>query len=75
MKLIAKTKDGDIFEVRAQRDFPNCQKYIKCCSDDKSFWKKYQGRVKELDIDKASFKNLRSLKGFNSPVEYVWDGK
>jgi len=33
MKLIAKTKDGDIFEVKLQRMFPNCGKRTKCCDE------------------------------------------
>jgi len=49
MKLIAKTKDGDIFEVKAQRMFPNCKtRYTKCCYDDKEFWEKYEAKVKTL---------------------------
>jgi len=60
--------------VAIQRDFPNCTKYIKCCSDDKEFWNKYQARVKELRPKPDAFKDLRPLKGFNSPEEYVWDG-
>jgi len=48
MKLIAKTKDGDIFEVKLQRQFPNCGKYTKCCTDDKEFWQKYEAKVKTL---------------------------
>jgi len=48
MKRIAKTKDGDIYEVRLQKMFPNCGKYTKCCIDDKEFWEKYQEKVKLL---------------------------
>jgi len=48
MKLIAKTKEGDIFEVKLQRQFPNCGKYTKCCVDDSEFWKKYEAKVKSL---------------------------
>ena len=31
-----------------QRDFPNCEKYEKCCTKDEGFWKTLQERVKEL---------------------------
>jgi len=76
MKLIAKTKDGDIYEVKAQRMFPNCKaRYTKCCFDDKAFWAKYQSRVKELDVDKDVYTKPRPAEMFNSPIKYIWDGK
>lgn len=56
MKLIAKTKDGDIYEVRLQRMFPNCDRYTKCCTDDMEFWEKYQKRVKELKPKKQELR-------------------
>ncbi len=52
-----------------------CEKYKECCTTDKEFWAKYEKRVKELIVDEASYKNLKPLKGFNSPETYVWDGK
>jgi len=27
-----------------QRDFPNCQKYKKCCNKDEDFWDKMNGQ-------------------------------
>ena len=56
MKVIAKTKDGDIVEVRLQRMFPNCDRYTKCCDEDREFWKKYQERVKELKPNKTTLR-------------------
>ncbi len=75
MKLIAKTKDGDIYEVKAQRMFPNCNaKYTKCCFDNKAFWDKYQRRVKELIRNEEAYTKPRPLEMFNAPVKYIWDG-
>jgi len=71
MKIIAKTKDGDIYEVRLQRDFPNCQKYTKCCIDDKPFWDKLSDKITATD------KALREQKiptDFYEP-KYTWKGK
>ena len=48
--------------LRVQRMFPNCEKYNKCCVDDRAFWIKYQARLKELKPDKASYDKLRSIK-------------
>jgi len=66
MKLIAKTKDGDIFEVKLQRQFPNCGKYTKCCIDDKEYWEKYVKLVNGLvaEYDESDRKTLikKSLK-------------
>jgi len=33
MKVIAKTIEGEIIEVRLQRMFPNCSKYTHCCDE------------------------------------------
>ena len=30
--------------VKAQRMFPNCEKYKKCCTKDKDFWDKMSGQ-------------------------------
>ena len=50
MKLIAKTKDGDIYEVKVQRMFPNCNKYKSCCTADKEYWDKIQHKFDGLKI-------------------------
>lgn len=68
-------KVADEMIVRAQRMFPNCGKYKKCCVDDKAFWDKYQSRKKELKADKDVYEKLRPVEMFNAPIKYVWDGK
>jgi len=59
MKLIAKTKDGDIFEVKAQRMFPNCKtRYTKCCTEDKEFWDKLDAKVKSVKPEKGEIRRF-----------------
>jgi len=60
------SKTHDLIEpdevvVKAQRMFPNCQKYKKCCSDDKEFWDKLDKKVKEWKPLKHNFR-IKNLK-------------
>ena len=43
--IVYQFKNGDII-VRVQKDFPNCEKYNKCCTDDSKFWSKLDNKVK-----------------------------
>jgi len=53
-----KTHDLPIDEriVPVQRMFPNCHKYIKCCTEDSEFWETLQKRVKEISPKKTYFR-------------------
>jgi len=62
MKLIAKTKDGEIYEVKLQRQFPNCGKYTKCCVDDKEFWEHISNVLKE---EKEKLMKNKPPEGFD----------
>lgn len=81
MKIIAKTKDGDIFQVRLQRNFPNCQKYTKCCDDDKEFFSNYKPLGNSPTIVKRLTKTDKVLQNQNIPHDFYepkqkpWDGK
>ena len=43
--IVYQFPNGDMI-VRVQKDFPNCQKYNKCCTDDSKFWSKLNSKVK-----------------------------
>ena len=47
--------------VRVQRDFPNCQKYKKCCTDDKEFWDKLEAKLKVIEQTKQPFR-IKNIK-------------
>ena len=66
MKLIAKTKDGDIIEVRLQRMFPNCERYTKCCTDDAEFWDKLEAKTRRVKPIKQPFRGIKR----NDPPEW-----
>lgn len=41
-----------------QRDFPNCQKYEKCCDKDEEFWDKIQEQPPVKEVIKMEKKQL-----------------
>ncbi len=58
--------NGDMI-VRVQKDFPNCEKYNKCCTDDSKFWSKLDNKVKE---DKPKAQPFR-IKDIPHP-NFMW---
>ncbi len=69
MKIIAKTNEGEIIEVRLQRMFPNCSKYTHCCDEN---WDKKLERVIKMPIkvdytihtEKDKMKAPKGFKGW-----------
>jgi hypothetical protein len=55
--------------VKVQRMFPNCQKYEKCCTKDKDFWKQLNGQkmpeVPSGDIPIQEIKHEQILHNVN----------
>jgi len=51
--------------VKVQKMFPNCQKYKKCCIEDKEFWEKLDKKVKEQKPQPQPFRR----KKINHPPE------
>ena len=49
----------DEITVRVQRDFPNCQKYERCCKIDKPFWDELESKTKEIVYSKQAFRLQR----------------
>ncbi len=53
--------------VRVQKMFPNCEKYKKCCTDDKEFWdkmKEYKPYIPLSDLIAQQIKKQKSPEGF-----------
>jgi len=69
MKVIAKTTEGEIIEVRLQRMFPNCSKYTKCCTDDSEFWEGLQKLTKVVKPRKHPFRVSSIELGLGKPPE------
>jgi len=72
MKLIAKTKEGDIFEVKLQRQFPNCGKYKICCKNYAIFWDKLDAKVKSYKPEKGEvrrFDDEEYIKRFEQRIK------
>jgi len=63
LKIYRTNKDE--ITVRVQRDFPNCQKYNKCCRIDKPFWDELKQKLKQIEYRKHPFR----LKKQNDPPE------
>ena len=55
--------------VRVQRDFPNCQKYTKCCRVDKPFWDELNSKLKEIEHKKQPFREKRVTIIHTKPPE------
>ena len=70
---------GPALLVKTQSMFPNCSKYTKCCSDDKSFWDVVEkmnkaGEVIVPEREPYTFKEIKQRKliipkGFANKVE------
>ena len=61
---VASSKTHDLIEqdeivVKVQRMFPNCAKYVKCCTDDKEFWNKLDAKVKSVKPVKQPFRRQK----------------
>jgi len=72
-KIIAIVPDGII--VRAERMFPNCEKYKKCCTKDEKFWDNLQERVKEINPKKQPFRIKKVKLEFTKAPEGFADGE
>ena len=63
----------DEIVVKVQMMFPNCEKYKKCCTDDKEFWDKLEAKLKVIEQTKQPFRlktllmeqQLRTPEGFD----------
>ena len=60
--IVYQFPNGDVI-VRVQRDFPNCQKYDKCCRMDKPFWDELEAKTKDIKYNKQPFR-LQALDKF-----------
>ena len=49
-----------------QRDFPNCDKYTKCCHDDKEHWEKVE--IQQNDGNMTEKKVMKGMKMLNFEV-------
>ena len=58
--IVYQFPNGDII-VRVQRDFPNCQKYDKCCRMDRPFWDELEAKTKDVKYVKQPFR-IKELK-------------
>jgi hypothetical protein len=58
-------KDGIV--VKVQRMFPNCEKYKKCCTEDKEFWNKLDAKVKEWKPLKTTLRKTVINPPFEKP--------
>ena len=64
-----KTKDE--ITVKVQNMFPNCEKYDKCCKDNKKFWDDLEKGIKVTEYKKTPFRieNVK-LKTTKPPIDF-----
>ncbi len=67
-------KDEERLFLRVQRMFPNCEKYKKCCTDDKEFWDKLEAKLKVIEQTKQPFRLKTLMKQQHRTPEdfYGW---
>lgn len=53
--------------VKVQQIFPNCQKYDKCCKDNKKFWENLGERTKIIKYREQPFRTKPVKLEFTKP--------
>ena len=59
----------DEITVKVQDMFPNCQKYAKCCKDNKKFWNNFGERTKVIKYKITPFRIENVKLNITKPPE------